>query len=188
MRKLAALIVLLAPATAIAEDAPLVRDSYVGIYAIQSRYAVKFSEPAETRGYRAAGPGFTFGAGLAGNFKVEAEATSARLRETSGPWNSSYADNYNLMVNGKYAYELWGFFRPYAGIGIGPSYWITSGGGRWNFSYQALAGTVFNLTNVFDIDFGVKIQNLGRMPDDYVFATTGGVINTEMRIGVLWRY
>jgi opacity protein-like surface antigen len=166
-----------------------VRNSYVGFHVIQSNYSVKFSDPNTKRTYRAGGfGGIIIGAGLMERFAVEIDFDSVRIHAKGDGLNSSYADNYNLMISGKYGYEFFGFFKPYVGIGVGPSYWNGHYAGKWNFSYQAFTGISLNLTRVFDVDLGVKIQNLGRIPDDHVFKTTGGVINTETRIGILWKY
>ena len=162
------------------------RNDYFGIHIVQSNYAVKFADSSK-RNYRASGIGFIVGRAPPRGFGFEIEWGGARIYEKGVGLNASYADNYNIMVRGKYSYEIAGFFRPYAGVGIGPSLWITDGG-KWNFSYQGFAGISLNLTSYFDADFRLAIQNLGRMPDDHVFKTAGNVIETATRVGVLWKY
>ena len=161
------------------------KGSYFGAHIMQSKEVVKFADSSKHT-YRGGGIGVMAGKDLAWGFGFEVAWDGRRHYKRNG-LNASYADNYNLTVTGKYAYEILGFFRPYAGVGIGPSYWITDSG-KWNLSYQALAGISLNLTSVFDVDFRMIIQDRGRIPDDHVFKTAGDVIETSARVGILWKY
>jgi len=118
--------------------------------------------------------------------------------------------NFNIMVSGIYAYELWGFFKPYVGVGIGPSYWSNNNSNYtyhyapyfgwdytiskenenlWSFSYQTSIGIALNVSKHFDLDVGAKIQNLGKIPGGgMLFNPTGNVIETAMRTGVLYKF
>jgi len=191
-------------------------DSYMGIHISQSEFSVRFAD-SSTQTWRGGGYGIMVGAALAQGFGFELAGGGVRLGLSSvvaGIWSASWADNYNLMLSGKYMYEILGFFRPYVGAGIGPSYWVNEnsnytyyyilspGGGfssgtthsekterLWNFAYQARVGTSFNFTKYFDLDFAMTVKNLGRIPGGGIlFNPTGDVWETAARVGVLWKY
>ena len=176
MKKIFILFLLL-----IAGAPAMAADSYVGIHLVRSAYTVKFADSSKQT-WRANWVGLMFGRVLSDGFGFELQLGSVQLG-----LNSNWATNYNLMVNGKFAYKIAGFLSPYAGAGIGPSYWETDEG-KWNFSYQGFTGISFDLMDSVDADIRVTIRNLGRIPDNHIFQTTGSVIETAGRIGVLWKY
>ena len=177
------------------------RSSYTGIYIMDSRYDLEFSGAGDSNHtHRATGIGMVFGTRMTKTFGLEMEWQGAGVTMNYGGQHSRL-DNYSIMINGRYGYEMFGFFKPYIGAGIGPSFWVNDttmvggdGGFRdtqWGLSFQAFSGIILSVTDLFALDFGMKMQSLGRAPGggpQFEFAPAGNVINTEARVGVLWRY
>lgn len=100
--------------------------------------------------------GYNFGASLGwnlgANWSVEGEVTYNKNEYSCCTPNS--ASLLNLSVNGYYTFQTAGSFKPYVGVGIGYGDLTYDNGSEfsdWVFTYQAIAGGRFAVTDTTDL-------------------------------------
>jgi len=178
------------------------RDFYAGLYLTQPNIRLTASGLPQSELY-ATGFGFGFslgsiifdgiGLGLdadSRSFLIETDAQKNKMTNVTATFGSSWGR------------RVFGRFRIYGGAGIGPSFWFNqssydSGIGeragkrraKVDFTYQLKFGAAMFLTERFDLDFDLKLQNLGRSgstgPD---FSIIGDISLVEFRLGAAYKF
>ncbi|MDR0741566.1 MAG: outer membrane beta-barrel protein [Rickettsiales bacterium] len=119
----------------------------------------------------------------------------------------------SIMPGIRYDYIIFGFLRPYIGVGIGPTFALneiyyttttitttknntttyteskTHDANKVNFSYQLKTGLLFTLFDRFDLDLGVRYSDYGGVKNKGPeFDIDGHITNFEYRLAAVYKF
>jgi opacity protein-like surface antigen len=192
-------------------------DKQMGLYLVRSNLTMHLTRSApQSLEFNDWGLGFSWGKKYGNIFVMEFDGEFRQLSVSAG---SESDELWNIVVFGGGRAQMdvpgaeihpelsWLRFRPYAGIGIGPSLWIndaiymytTYPGGyrlyhaettmKTGLAWQIKFGLAVPVSDRFDVDAGIRYQRLGRPGNSGAeFDMLGEVRNTEYRLGALYKY
>jgi opacity protein-like surface antigen len=209
MKKITAILLLLfMPVGAFAaEPEKKGRDLYVGVYILNPYVWIGARGLPESELYATGfGAGLSFGQILDNGASLGLDFGNLMVDiETEGQGNTMR--NSYLMLIGGWGRVFWDRVRFSVGAGIGPSLWINdveytivdrfSGvsetfsekTSRVSLTYQVNGGAALILSESFDLDFKVKLQNLGQVANrGPVFSVVGDITQIELRLGLAYKF
>ncbi|MDR2685751.1 MAG: hypothetical protein LBB23_03195 [Rickettsiales bacterium] len=208
---LAALILCPSAAFAIEADvlSPTHRSNFVMLSVIQPN--IMFKTDGEWPGQHhisGTGMGVGFGRRFPNGFAADFDFSSVSINLFS-PSKQNALQSGSLMGGVMYEHNIWEGIAPYVGAGVGGAVWVnnikyrntdqtglisdwsvhTDTAMRLNFAYYARAGVWVELSDRFDMDLGVRFQDLGRAPNRYgYFDIVGRITNVQFGIGVAYKW
>ncbi|MCL1892559.1 MAG: outer membrane beta-barrel protein [Alphaproteobacteria bacterium] len=175
------------------------RNLYIGLYLTQPNIRMTATGLPQSELY-ASGFGFGFSVGkiIFDGIGLELDADTRHFTiETNAQKNEM--TNATMTVGSSWGRQFFGRIRLYGGAGIGPSFWFNrvvyepahmdKRTAKVDFTYQAKFGAAMLLTERFDLDLNLKLQNLGRSgsagPD---FSMVGSISLVELRLGIAYKF
>ena len=174
-----------------------VRNLYIGLYLTQPNIRMTAAGLPQSE-LSANGFGFGFSAGkiVSNGIGLELNAdTRGFIIETGEQKNEM--TNVAITMGSNWGHKFFDSVRIYGGAGIGPSFWLnrsaygteTTGTTKIDFTYQVNFGAAVILTERFDLDLNLKLQNLGRSGSTGpYFSMIGDISLVELRLGVAYKF
>jgi opacity protein-like surface antigen len=176
------------------------RDLYFGLYAILPTVRMTMEGPSLPSEVRVSGLGasFDFGKVYSDGISVDFSMAS-KMFDIATDTQANFMRNLTFTIGSAWGRELFGSIRVYMGAGIGPSVWINRIDAlaesyakketAVDFTYLVKFGAAYILSDRFDLDFTLKLQNLGKSQSKGPeFNVIGDVTQTEFRLGLIYKF